>query len=61
MSRGRASRPTPARRRLLLIYTSGADDDFGPKGVLLRHQKLVSYVLGTVEFAAAEEELRRAD
>jgi acyl-CoA synthetase (AMP-forming)/AMP-acid ligase II len=27
-----------------------------PKGVLLRHENLVSYVLGTVEFAAADAE-----
>ncbi|MET7568455.1 fatty acid--CoA ligase family protein [Streptomyces sp. NPDC005492] len=39
---------TPA----VLIYTSGTTS--APKGVLLRHHNLVSYVLGTVEFAAAE-------
>jgi acyl-CoA synthetase (AMP-forming)/AMP-acid ligase II len=38
----------------VLIYTSGTTS--APKGVVLRHQHLVSYVLGTVEFAAAEED-----
>ncbi|WP_329551224.1 ANL family adenylate-forming protein [Streptomyces sp. NBC_00696] len=36
----------------VLIYTSGTTS--APKGVVLRHHNLVSYVLGTVEFAAAE-------
>jgi acyl-CoA synthetase (AMP-forming)/AMP-acid ligase II len=36
------------------IYTSGTTS--APKGVLLRHRHLVSYVLGTVEFAAASEQ-----
>lgn len=35
----------------VLIYTSGTTS--APKGVLLRHHNLVSYVLGTVEFAGA--------
>ncbi|MFI6463269.1 class I adenylate-forming enzyme family protein [Streptomyces sp. NPDC050528] len=39
---------TPA----VLIYTSGTTST--PKGVVLRHHNLVSYVLGTVEFAAAD-------
>jgi acyl-CoA synthetase (AMP-forming)/AMP-acid ligase II len=38
----------------VVIYTSGTTS--APKGVLLRHRHLVSYVLGTVEFAAASEE-----
>ncbi|MFD9391088.1 class I adenylate-forming enzyme family protein [Streptomyces sp. NPDC060000] len=36
----------------VLIYTSGTTS--APKGVLLRHHHLVSYVLGTVEFAGAD-------
>ncbi|WP_405975881.1 fatty acid--CoA ligase family protein [Streptomyces sp. NBC_00988] len=36
----------------VLIYTSGTTS--APKGVVLRHHNLVSYVLGTVEFAAAD-------
>ncbi|MEV5835214.1 long-chain fatty acid--CoA ligase [Nocardia sp. NPDC052112] len=39
---------TPA----VLIYTSGTTS--APKGVVLRHHNLVSYVLGTVEFAGAD-------
>jgi acyl-CoA synthetase (AMP-forming)/AMP-acid ligase II len=36
----------------VLIYTSGTTST--PKGVVLRHRNLVSYVLGTVEFAGAD-------
>lgn len=36
----------------VIIYTSGTTS--APKGVLLRHANLVSYVLGTVEFASAD-------
>ncbi|WP_211359884.1 class I adenylate-forming enzyme family protein [Actinocorallia herbida] len=35
----------------VVIYTSGTTSE--PKGVLLRHSNLVSYVLGSVEFASA--------
>lgn len=38
----------------VLIYTSGTTST--PKGVVLRHHNLVSYVLGTVEFAGAGPE-----
>jgi acyl-CoA synthetase (AMP-forming)/AMP-acid ligase II len=38
----------------VVIYTSGTTS--APKGVLLRHHNLVSYVLGTVEFGAAGAE-----
>jgi acyl-CoA synthetase (AMP-forming)/AMP-acid ligase II len=37
----------------VIIYTSGTTS--APKGVVLRHTNLVSYVLGTVEFASADE------
>lgn len=41
---------TPA----VIIYTSGTTS--APKGVLLRHHNLVSYVLGSVDFAGADQD-----
>lgn len=38
----------------LVIYTSGTTSE--PKGVLLRHDNLVSYVLGSVEFMGASDQ-----
>jgi len=42
----------PSDSPAVLIYTSGTTST--PKGVVLRHHNLVSYVLGTVEFAGAD-------
>jgi len=44
--------PDPADAPALVIYTSGTTSE--PKGVLLRHSNLVSYVLSSVEFASAD-------
>ena len=44
--------PEPTNSPAVLIYTSGTTS--APKGVVLRHHNLVSYVLGTVEFAGAD-------
>jgi acyl-CoA synthetase (AMP-forming)/AMP-acid ligase II len=38
----------------VIIYTSGTTSV--PKGVLLRHDNLVSYVIGTVEFGSADSD-----
>ncbi|WP_448628220.1 class I adenylate-forming enzyme family protein [Geodermatophilus sp. URMC 64] len=46
--------PEPTEAPAVVIYTSGTTS--APKGVLLRHENLVSYVLGTVEFAGAGPE-----
>lgn len=46
--------PVAAEAPAVLIYTSGTTS--APKGVVLRHHNLVSYVLGTVEFAGADAE-----
>jgi acyl-CoA synthetase (AMP-forming)/AMP-acid ligase II len=52
---GRAGAPAPEEAvgdsPAVVIYTSGTTS--APKGVLLRHENLVSYVLSTVEFGAA--------
>lgn len=46
--------PPDVEAAAALIYTSGTTS--APKGVLLRHHSLVSYVLGTVEFGSAAED-----
>ena len=49
------SRPPPPDPELpcVLLYTSGTTA--APKAAVLRHRHLMSYLLGTVEFASAEE------
>jgi acyl-CoA synthetase (AMP-forming)/AMP-acid ligase II len=46
--------PAAPESAAVVIYTSGTTS--APKGVLLNHLNLASYVLGTVEFACAEAE-----
>ncbi|MQY21508.1 Long-chain-fatty-acid--CoA ligase [Nocardia sp. RB20] len=46
--------PVESDAPAVLIYTSGTTS--APKGVVLRHHNLVSYVLGTVEFAGAQQD-----
>jgi acyl-CoA synthetase (AMP-forming)/AMP-acid ligase II len=49
-----ADDPQETSAAAVLIYTSGTTS--APKGVLLRHQNLVAYVLSTVEFGSAAED-----
>ncbi|HEX4189462.1 MAG TPA: AMP-binding protein [Marmoricola sp.] len=45
---------TPTDEPAVVIYTSGTTSE--PKGVLLRHHNLVSYVFSSVEFASASQD-----
>jgi acyl-CoA synthetase (AMP-forming)/AMP-acid ligase II len=58
---GSATRPAEdatwsmdAEEIAVLLFTSGTTGE--PKGAVLRHQNLVSYILGSVEFGSAGEE-----
>ena len=46
--------PAPDDATAIVLFTSGTTS--APKGVLLRHQHLVSYLLNTVEFGSAAED-----
>src|SRR5437667_1439558 len=50
---GRAEYPQDPDRSAVVLYTSGTSST--PKGAVLGHQHLTSYVLTTTEFASAEE------
>lgn len=50
----RGPEPEEDNATAVMIYTSGTTS--APKGVLLRHANLVSYVFGSVEFASAAED-----
>jgi acyl-CoA synthetase (AMP-forming)/AMP-acid ligase II len=59
LAAARAAEPAPAadiddELPAVVLYTSGTTSK--PKGAVLRHSHLVSYVLQTVEFAAADED-----
>ena len=59
LSAARAAEPAPAvdiddELPAVVLYTSGTTSK--PKGAVLRHSHLVSYVLQTVEFAAADND-----
>ncbi|HSY14885.1 MAG TPA: class I adenylate-forming enzyme family protein [Jatrophihabitantaceae bacterium] len=50
---GHTPAPVEDDRTAIVLFTSGTTS--APKAVLLRHQNLVSYVLETVDFGAAED------
>jgi acyl-CoA synthetase (AMP-forming)/AMP-acid ligase II len=52
MTSPRVDEPADTDGPAVVIYTSGTTS--APKGVLLRHANLVSYVFGTVEFGSAD-------
>ncbi len=56
LDRSGAEPPLPPDPDLpcVLLYTSGTTS--APKAVVLRHRHLMSYLLGTVEFASADED-----